>query len=96
LESRLEGDPEVREAAVVALPDQKLGEIPVALVEGSGEAARILERMKQQLVAYKRPRRLFVVPALPRLASGKVDKVDARRLAQILVDRGPDPQNPKN
>jgi long-chain acyl-CoA synthetase len=96
LESRLEGDPGVREAAVVALPDQKLGEIPVALVEGSGEAARIQERMKQQLVSYKRPRRLFVVPALPRLASGKVDKVDARRLAQILVDRGPDPQNPKN
>ena len=52
--------------------------------------------MKQHLVAYKRPRRLFVVPALPRLASGKVDKVDARRLAQLLVDRGPDPQNPQN
>jgi long-chain acyl-CoA synthetase len=85
LEARLEDDPDVREAAVVALADHKLGEIPVALVVGRGDAAEIMERTKEQLVAYKRPRRLFVVDALPRLASGKVDKPAATRLAEKLV-----------
>jgi long-chain acyl-CoA synthetase len=85
LEARLEADPDVREATVVAVPDDKLGEIPVALVAGRGDAAVILERTREQLVAYKRPRRLFVVDALPRLASGKVDKPAARRLAEELI-----------
>jgi long-chain acyl-CoA synthetase len=85
LEARLEDDPAVREAAVVALADHKLGEIPVALVVGRGDPAEIMDRTKDQLVAYKRPRRLFVVDALPRLASGKVDKPAATHLAEKLV-----------
>src|SRR5256886_14264641 len=59
----------------------RLGEVPVALVVGRGDAAAIMERTKGRLVAYKRPRRLFVVDALPHLASGKVDKPAAQRLA---------------
>jgi long-chain acyl-CoA synthetase len=85
IEARLEGDPEVREATVVPLPDAKLGEIPVALVEATGDAEQILARAKDYLVSYKRPRRLFVVPELPRLANGKVDKGAARRMAVDLV-----------
>jgi long-chain acyl-CoA synthetase len=85
LEARLEADPDVREAAVVAVADRKLGEIPVALVAARGDAAAILERTKPQLVAYKRPRHLFVVDVLPRLASGKVDKPAATLLAEKLV-----------
>jgi acyl-CoA synthetase (AMP-forming)/AMP-acid ligase II len=37
-----------------------------------------------RLVAYKRPRDLFVVDALPRLASGKVDKPAVARLVDEL------------
>jgi len=75
----------VREAAVVALADHKLGEIPIALVVGRGDPAEIMDRTKERLVAYKRPRRLFVVDALPRLASGKVDKPAVQRLAEKLA-----------
>jgi long-chain acyl-CoA synthetase len=84
LEAVLESDPAVREAAVVALPDRRLGEIPVALVEADGDGAAITSRVSERLVAYKRPRRLFVVDALPRLASGKVDKPAARAMAAEL------------
>jgi long-chain acyl-CoA synthetase len=84
LEAVLESDPAVREAAVVALPDRRLGEIPVALVEADGDGDAITSRVSERLVAYKRPRRLFVVDALPRLASGKVDKPAARAMAAEL------------
>jgi long-chain acyl-CoA synthetase len=87
LETYLDGDPEVREAAVVGLPDTKLGEIPVAVVTGTGEASDILERTREYLIAYKRPRHLFVVPSLPRLTSGKVDKAAVAAMATELLHR---------
>jgi long-chain acyl-CoA synthetase len=94
IEAALERDPAVREAAVVALPDTRLGEIPIALVEATAsgsDAAAILDGTRDSLVSYKRPRGLFVVAALPRLASGKVDKGAARRLAAELVAASPAP-----
>ena len=84
LETCLEDDPDVRGAAVVSVADDRLGELPVAVVEGSGDPSAILERVGERLVAYKRPRDLFVVDALPRLASGKVDKPAVARLVGEL------------
>jgi long-chain acyl-CoA synthetase len=81
LEATLERDDAVRSAVVVPIPDERLGEIPVALVEASDSADAILERCRGRLVAYKRPRQLFVVDALPLLASGKVDRAAASRVA---------------
>jgi acyl-CoA synthetase (AMP-forming)/AMP-acid ligase II len=37
-----------------------------------------------KLASYKRPRRVFVVDTLPRVANGKVDRVAARVLAEKL------------
>jgi long-chain acyl-CoA synthetase len=87
VEARLVEDPAVRAAAVVSLPDERLGEIPVALVESDGDPADILARAADRLPAYKRPRLLFTVDALPRVASGKVDQPEARRLARHLASR---------
>jgi long-chain acyl-CoA synthetase len=84
LEAALSIDGAVRDAVVVAIPDARLGEIPVALVEGDGTAEAILERVESRLAPYKRPRHLFVVDALPRVANGKVDRVAARALAEAL------------
>lgn len=81
LEASLESDPEVKTATVVAHPDGKLGEVPIAVVEATGEAESIVQRANASLVPYKRPRRLFVVPELPRLASGKVDRSAVTRMA---------------
>lgn len=84
LEAALSNDDDVREAVVVAVPDDRLGEIPVALVEGNATADAVLERVAPKLVSYKRPRRLFVVDALPRVANGKVDRIAAQALAREL------------
>jgi len=91
LEAALSNDDDVREAVVVAVPDDRLGEIPVALVEGDGTAEAVLERVTPRLASYKRPRRVFVVDALPRVANGKVDRVAAGRLAQQRLRRFPTP-----
>jgi long-chain acyl-CoA synthetase len=84
LEAVLVDDDAVRDAAVLGISDPRLGEIPVALVEGSGEPAAILERAAAQLAPYKRPRRLFVIDRLPRVPNGKVDRPAATALALSL------------
>ncbi|HEV7861988.1 MAG TPA: HAD-IA family hydrolase [Acidimicrobiia bacterium] len=94
VEARLMDDPAVRVAAVVPVPDDRLGEIPVALVESDDPAADILSRVADRLAAYKRPRRLFTVEALPRVANGKVDQPAARRLAAELVASADDLTDP--
>jgi long-chain acyl-CoA synthetase len=85
VEARLVEDPDVRAAAVVALPDERLGEIPVAVVESASDAADILARVAERLTTYKRPRLLFTVDTLPRVANGKVDQPEVRRLAEKLA-----------
>jgi long-chain acyl-CoA synthetase len=85
LEATLVADAAVRAAAVVPLPDDRLGEIPVALVEATDTSDAILARCRERLIGYKRPRRLFVVDALPLLASGKIDRPAVGRLAAHLA-----------
>jgi acyl-CoA synthetase (AMP-forming)/AMP-acid ligase II len=75
----LERHPSVRGAAVVARPDERLGDVPVAMVElradaGAGITAyELLSYAGQVLARYELPAELRVVDALPRTDSGKVD-----------------------
>ena len=70
----------VSEAAVFGAPDERLGEVPVAVVlpaEGAaldeGELRGFLE---SRLAAYKIPARfIFADDSLPRLGTGKIDRV---------------------
>ncbi|MGV9867736.1 class I adenylate-forming enzyme family protein [Rhodococcus koreensis] len=84
VEAALSEDESVREASVVGVPDERLGEVPVALVESDDEADSVLARASDRLAPYKRPRRLFVVDTLPRVANGKVDRPAAVTLARSL------------
>jgi long-chain acyl-CoA synthetase len=81
VEAALEADPRVREAVVVPLPDDRLGEVPVALVEASATAEEVLADVAARLAPYKRPRRVFVVPELPKVPNGKVDRRAVQELA---------------
>ncbi len=83
----LEKHPAVREAAVVGLPDARLGEIPVAAVElRDGAAAPAEEELKrvarEQLPPYYVPVRVRVLAALPRTPSMKVSQPALRALLQ--------------
>jgi fatty-acyl-CoA synthase len=79
--------PEVREVAVVGLPDQRWGERPVAVVVLAENAALDLASLaahcRSRLAAFKVPRKLVVRESLPRNPSGKVLK---RVLRAELVD----------
>ncbi|MCV7099934.1 acyl-CoA synthetase [Mycobacterium palustre] len=76
IETSLLGHPGVREAAVVGLPDEDLGQRIVAFVVGSPQlqADELINHVAQELSIHKRPREVRMVDALPRNAMGKVLK----------------------
>ncbi|KXW59502.1 acyl-CoA synthetase [Mycolicibacterium phlei DSM 43072] len=78
-ETALLGHPGVREAAVVGLPDEDLGQRIVAFVVGDAEPDELIEYVAQQLSVHKRPREVRIVDALPRNAMGKVLKKELAR-----------------
>jgi len=88
LESVLLEAPGVSEAAVVGIPDEELGEVPVAfVVRASGstiDQEQLLQLFEGRLAAYKHPRHVAFVDALPRTAIGKVQKKSLRALARSL------------
>jgi len=82
IESVLCGHPEVVEAAVIGIPDERWGESVKALVvrrDGSGLTARaLLAHVRGDLAAFKLPRTVDFVGALPRTVSGKIKKAELR------------------
>lgn len=74
--------PAVLEAAVVARPDERWGEVPVAFVvlrEGEGATEdELVEHCRGQLARFKVPRAVTFLDALPRNPSGKVLKRELR------------------
>jgi acyl-CoA synthetase (AMP-forming)/AMP-acid ligase II len=64
--------PGVSEAAVVGLPDERLGEVPIAFVVGEADNEELERLCRQHLVPYKVPAAFRHVEALPRSEIGKV------------------------
>jgi acyl-CoA synthetase (AMP-forming)/AMP-acid ligase II len=82
VEDVLAADPAVAEVAVIGQPDLQWGQAVTALVVAEASAPVDLERLRDRclaLAAFKRPKRIEVVAALPRTAAGKVDKKALRR-----------------
>ncbi|NLF40776.1 long-chain fatty acid--CoA ligase [bacterium] len=75
--------PAVAEAAVIGVPDGVRGETPVAFVtvrDGmtlDTPAARAF--LRDKIAPYKIPKKVIVVPGIPRTAAGKQDKLALRR-----------------
>ncbi len=91
VESILDSLPGVLESAVIGLPDADFGEaVTAAVIAEPGaaldpEALRALAR--EQLAAFKVPKRIVVLDALPRNAMGKVEKARLRSDLPQLVTR---------
>ena len=76
--------PGVKEAAVIGKPDSRKGEQPVAFVSPNEgqlvEETALRHFLRKRLADYKVPRRVVVLPALPRNATGKILKTVLREL----------------
>jgi acyl-CoA synthetase (AMP-forming)/AMP-acid ligase II len=83
IESLLCQHPEVAQAAVVGVPDGRLGEVGVAFVVAAGDldVTSLLAWAREHMANYKVPRQVHVLEALPLNASGKVLKYELRRRA---------------
>lgn len=82
VESAIFGHPAVQEVAVIGIPDQKWGETVKAVVVAkpgtSIEEADIIAWARERIAAFKAPRSVDVIEALPRNASGKILRKDLR------------------
>jgi acyl-CoA synthetase (AMP-forming)/AMP-acid ligase II len=80
----LERDPRVLGAAVVGIDDERLGQVPVAVVElapgAEATADELLDAVSQVLSRYEVPVELRILDSLPRTPSGKVDLPEVRAL----------------
>ena len=64
--------PGVSEVAVVGLPDERLGEVPIAFIVGDAPDAELNALCREHLVPYKIPVGYRRVEALPKSEVGKV------------------------
>ena len=95
VEAILMDSPTISDAAVVGMPDEEFGEVPVAFVVrapgATVEEAHVLRLFEGRLAPYKHPRHVVFVNALPRTPIGKVEKKALRALARSrFLDEGSD------
>jgi acyl-CoA synthetase (AMP-forming)/AMP-acid ligase II len=91
LEAVLLRHPDVTDAAVVGLPDEEAGEVPVGYVTlrpgASASPGQIMQFAAAQVASYKQIRRLEVIETIPKSASGKI-------LRRVLRDAAAAPTGP--
>lgn len=78
VEGLLYQHPAVLEAAVIAAPDERWGEVPLAVVVlkpgASASEAELLAFCRERLAHFKCPKRVQFIAALPRTTTGKIQK----------------------
>ena len=77
LEQTLLKESEVKEAAVIGIPDKKWQEVPIAFlkIKDSNKffESRILINLQKKLSKFKMPKKLFKIDEIPKNALGKID-----------------------
>jgi fatty-acyl-CoA synthase len=85
VEEALKTHPDVRDAVVVGVPDEKWGEAITALVElapgAVPEHQELIDHVKGRLAAFKAPKAIIVVDTVGRAPNGKVDYAKSRSIA---------------
>ena len=90
IEVALAAHPDVLESAVVAAPDDKRGEVPVAIVvlkpDATVTAKELRAFCRQRLAAHKVPREVHIRDALPKGGTGKILKAELREPFWVGLD----------
>jgi acyl-CoA synthetase (AMP-forming)/AMP-acid ligase II len=80
---------DITQVAVVAAPDDRLGEVGAAFVvprKGlSPDPGEVISWCREHMANFKAPRYVHLVDALPITSTGKVQKPDLRRRAEELI-----------
>ena len=86
IEQLLHAHPAVSDVAIVAMPDERLGERACAFIVGELDFDAMLEYLDSHRVSKTYwPERLELVDTLPRTPSGKIQKFVLREQARALV-----------
>lgn len=84
VEATLSLHPAVREAAVVGMPHERWGEVPVAFVSlrpgSSATEEELIGWVRDRLARFKAPSRVTVLDDLPKGGTGKISKPTLREL----------------
>lgn len=83
--------PGVYDVIVLGRPDERLGEVPVAVIEPYDDAPRpdpeaVRAFAREKLTPYEVPARIHVVDRLPRTVSDKISQPEVKRLLSELGD----------
>jgi fatty-acyl-CoA synthase len=82
MENKLMAHPAVAEAAVIAMPDERWGERPLAVVvlrDGSEASAdELREHLAKNFIKWQLPERFEFIEEIPRTATGKFKKTELR------------------
>jgi acyl-CoA synthetase (AMP-forming)/AMP-acid ligase II len=93
IENMLREHPEVAQAAVIGVPDERMGEVGMAFVVPAPGATPSAESLiawcRSNMANYNVPRRIELVDALPMNAMGKVTKFVLRERAQKILASAP-------
>jgi 2-aminobenzoate-CoA ligase len=94
VEAALLSHPAVAECGVVGAPDEERGAIVkafIVLAPGHGAEAALAktlqDHVKREIAPYKYPRAIEFMQALPKTSSGKLQRVELRRLAREQARR---------
>ncbi len=80
--------PGVAECSIICLPDEKWGEAVCAVIMPDGSvpddelADSLIAYAKAHLAGFQVPKEMRIVPALPKTATGKIQKHELRRQAR--------------
>jgi len=91
VENAIFGHPDVEEVAVIGVPDEKWGEAVKAVVAPkkgrSPSPAEIIAYARERIAAYKAPKSIDFIEALPRNPSGKILRRELREPYWQGIDR---------
>lgn len=94
IEAEILNHPEIHEAAVVGIEDIEWGQIVGAVVslrssdsQSQLDLNSLQEWLRPRMASYKLPRRLIIVPQIPRNAMGKVNKKDLIELFPVQEEQ---------
>ena len=92
IESMLVAHPHIAQAAVVGVPDERMGEVGYAFVIArtgtAADSAEIISWSRDEMANYKVPRHVEIVDELPTNAGGKVMRFELRDRAVATLAKG--------